>query len=57
MSFGIYLVGILLVIGGLVYGAALVHTPVPWIVVGALLFLGIGTVTAVKATRQRDSAS
>ena len=57
MSFGIYLVGIILVIGGLVYGAALVHTPIPWIVVGALVLLGIGTLMAVKATRQRDSAS
>ena len=57
MSFGIYLVGIILVIGGLVYGAVLVHTPLPWIIVGALVLLGIGTLMAVKATRQRDSAS
>ncbi len=56
MSFGIYLFGIILVIGGLVYGAAMLHVPVPWIVVATLLLLGAGVVTAVKATRQRDPA-
>jgi hypothetical protein len=57
MSFGIYLFGILLVIGGLVYGAAMLDAPVQWIVVAALVLLGIGVVAAVKATRQRDAAS
>ncbi len=54
MSFGIYLGGIVLVIGGLVYGATILHTPLPWIVVGALVLLGLGMVLAVKATRQKD---
>jgi hypothetical protein len=56
MSFGIYLAGIVLVIGGVIYGAAIVHAPVQWIVVGALVMLGLGLVIAVKATRQRDRA-
>lgn len=54
MSFGMYLAGILLVIGGLIYGAALLHVPTHWIVVGTLVALGVGVLTAVKATRQRD---
>ena len=54
MSFGIYLVGIILVIAGLVYAAAMLHAPVQWIVVAALVMLGGGVVAAVKATRQRD---
>ena len=57
MSFGIYLGGIVLVLGGLVYGAAILHIPVPWIVVGALVSLGLGVLAAVKATRQRDRAA
>lgn len=57
MSFGIYLGGIVFVLGGLIYGAVLCHAPVPWIVVGALIILGGGILAAVKATRQRDSAS
>jgi len=56
MSFGIYLVGIILVIAGLVYAAAMLHAPVQWIVVAALVMLGGGVVAAVKATRQRDPA-
>lgn len=56
MSFGIYLGGILLVVGGLVYAAAMLHAPVPWIVVGALVALGLGVLAAVKATRMRDRA-
>ena len=56
MSFGIYLFGIVLVIAGLIYGAAILHAPVHWIVVSALVLLGAGVVAAVKATRQRDPA-
>lgn len=56
MSFGIYLFGIVLLIAGLVYAAAILHVPVQWIVVVALVLLGTGVVTAVKATRQRDPA-
>jgi uncharacterized protein (DUF983 family) len=55
-SFGIYLVGIILVIAGFVYAAALLNLPTHWIVVAALVMLGIGVVTAVKSTRQRDPA-
>jgi hypothetical protein len=56
VSFGIYLVGIILVVAGLVYGATILQLPTPWIVVATLLMLGIGVVAAVKATRQRDPA-
>jgi len=56
VSFGIYLVGIILVVAGLVYAATILHLPTPWIVVATLLALGIGVVAAVKATRQRDPA-
>ena len=56
MSFGIYLAGILLVLGGLIYAASMVHVPLPWIVAGALVILGFGILMAVKSTRQRDPA-
>jgi cadmium resistance protein CadD (predicted permease) len=56
VSFGIYLFGIILVIAGLAYGAAMLHVPTDWIVMLSLVMLGIGVVTAVKATRQRDPA-
>jgi hypothetical protein len=41
MSFGIYIIGSLIVIGGLAYGAVLMHVPTHWIVVGAIVLTGI----------------
>jgi hypothetical protein len=54
MSFGLYAMGFAILIAGLVYGAHLAHMPVHWIVVGAVVLLGVGIVTGVKATRQKD---
>ena len=57
MSFGLYSIGFVLVIAGLIYGAHLMHVPTHWIVVGAIVLLGLGVLTGVKATRQKDSSS
>ena len=54
MSFGIYAIGFAILIGGLVYGAHLVHMPAHWIVVGAIVLLGVGILTGLKATRHKD---
>ena len=50
------MIGFLILIGGLVYGATLMHMPAHWIVVGAIVLLGFGILTGVKNTRQKDSA-
>jgi len=57
LSFGLYVAGFLIVIGGLVYGALILHVPQRWIAVGGLVLLGIAILTGVKATRQKDKAS
>ena len=57
MSFGLYVAGFAIVIAGLVYAAHLVHMPSHWILVGAVVMIGIGILSAVKATRQKDAAS
>ena len=57
MSFGLYVAGYVVVIGGLVYGATLMHVPVHWIVAGAIVLVGLGILTGVKNTRQKDSAN
>jgi cadmium resistance protein CadD (predicted permease) len=57
MSFGLYAAGFAIVIAGLVYAAHLVHMPSHWILVGAVVMIGIGLLSAVKATRQKDAAS
>ncbi len=56
MSFGLYAVGFAILIGGLIYGAYLVHMPAHWILVGAIVLLGVGILSGVKATRQKDPA-
>ena len=57
MSFGLYLAGFAVVIVGLVYGAHMAHVPARFIGVGAVILLGIGIVSAVTATRQKDPPS
>jgi hypothetical protein len=57
MSFGLYSIGFAIVIGGLIYAAYLMHMPAHWIAVGAVVLLGAGIVSAVKATRQKDASS
>jgi cadmium resistance protein CadD (predicted permease) len=57
MSFGIYAGGFAILIAGLVYAAHLMHVPTQWIVVGAVILAGVGILSAVKATRQKDPAS
>jgi hypothetical protein len=34
----------------------LVHLPAQWIAVGAIIMIGVGILSGVKATRQKDSA-
>jgi hypothetical protein len=57
MSFGIYAAGFAVLIAGLVYGAHLLRVPAQWILVGAIVLIGIGILSGVKATRQKDSAN
>lgn len=54
MSFGLYLVGFLILIGGLIYGAMMLKVPMQWIIVGAVVLVGLGILTGVKNTRQKD---
>jgi hypothetical protein len=54
MSYVLYIVGFVIVIGGLIYGAVLLHVPTQWIVVGSVILLGLAILTGVKATRQKD---
>ena len=50
------LIGFAIMIGGLVYGAYLVHMPAHWIAGGAVVLLGIGILTGAQARRQKDPA-
>ena len=56
MSFLIYLCGAAILLGGMIYGAVLMHVPSQWIVVGAFVVLGLLVLTGVNLTRQKDAA-
>ena len=57
MSFALYLLGMIIVICGLAYGAYLIHIPAQWIGVGVVVLLGLGILTGVARTRQKDPPS
>ncbi len=54
MSFGIYAVGYLILIAGVAYLAHLLHIPQSYIVAGVIILAGVGIVTGVQSTRQKD---
>jgi len=54
MSFALYAVGLLILIGGLVYVAVLTHVHSQWIVAMVIVLVGAGLMAAVNNTRQRD---
>ena len=56
MSFGLYIAGFMILMSGLIYAATLLHVPTQWVVVGGIVLGGLGILTGVKATRQKDSA-
>ena len=54
MSFGIYLIGFLIFLGGLIYAAVILHIAAHWIAVGAIVLLGLGILKGVQSTRGKD---
>jgi hypothetical protein len=53
-AFGLYVIGFIILICGLIYAAFLVHVPQTWIIVGTLVIVGIGVMSAVSHTKRRD---
>ena len=56
MTFTLYVVGFLILISGLAYGAHLMGVGTQWILIGVLVLLGLGIATGATRTRQKDSA-
>ncbi len=54
MSFGLYLVGFVLLVVGLAWAASMANVPGQWIGVGVIAMLGLGIMMGVSRTRQRD---
>jgi hypothetical protein len=53
-SLAIYIVGFIILISGLAYGASLAGLATQWIVVGVLVLIGIAVASGVTRTRHRD---
>jgi hypothetical protein len=53
-AFALYVIGFFVLLGGLGYGAYLLHVPHSWIIVGALVAIGMGVMSAVSHTKHRD---
>jgi urea transporter len=54
-SFGVYLIGFIILVIGLALGAHLAGVPSMWIAVGVICLVGIGILSAVKQTQGRAS--
>lgn len=54
MSFGLYTLGTLILIAGVIYICHLAHIPQRWVIGIAILLLGAGIMGAVTNTRAKD---
>jgi len=55
-SLAIYIIGFVILVAGLAYGANLAGLSPRWIAVGVLVLLGLGIATGVTRTRQKDAS-
>ena len=53
-SLSIFIIGFIIVIAGVAYGASLAGVPPQWIAVVAVVLAGIGVVMGVSKTRMKD---
>jgi hypothetical protein len=56
MSFGLYILGFLILIAGVALGAHYLHVPGRWITVAVLILGGAGVASGVSRTRHKDSS-
>jgi hypothetical protein len=54
MSFMLYVVGFLIVIGGVAWGLTRAGVPTAWVIIASVVLFGIGILTGVTRTRSRD---
>ena len=54
MNFALYIVGAILVVCGLAYGASRLGVSSTWIMVGAVVIIGLAIMAGVTQTRHKD---
>jgi hypothetical protein len=55
-SFVLYMIGVIIVVASLSYGASLLGLSSTWIAILALAIIGLGVMAGVSKTRRRDPA-
>jgi hypothetical protein len=53
-SFGTYLIGFIILIIGIAIAAFLLNVPTMWIVVGVIILIGIGVLSATTRGKMKD---
>jgi hypothetical protein len=54
MSFALYVIGFIIVIGGVAWGMIAAGISKTWVMITCVILLGIGIVTGVSRTRSKD---
>ncbi len=57
MSFALYLIGFLILIGGVAWGLIVAGVSTLYVGIACVILLGIGTLTGVTRTRPKDPQS
>ena len=55
-NFFVYMIGVILVVGALAYGANLLGLSATWIAVIAIAAVGLGVMGAIVKTRQKEAS-
>jgi hypothetical protein len=53
-NFFVYMIGVVLVVGALAYGASLLGLNSTWVAIVALVGVGLGVMGAIVKTRQKE---
>lgn len=54
MSFALYLLGFVVLVGGIAWGLSLAGVPATYIAVACIILVGIGIISGVSRTRTKD---
>lgn len=57
MNFAVYMIGVLIVVGALAYGATLLGLSSTWVAIGAAVVVGLGLMGGIVKTRQKEPSA
>ena len=57
MSFALYLLGFVLLTGGIAWGLVLAGVPTTYVAIACVILVGLGIITGVARTRSKDPSN